>query len=348
MAKKTTPTMRDVARLADVSVATVSAVINGTAVVSAGRVERVKKAIKALDYHADQIARSLKTGRTRVVGMVIPDVTNSFYPEVIMGAEEVARLARYSVILCNANEDPAQEQRQLGTLFSHRVDGVLIACSDPEIAVDRLLRRRFPIVCFDRIPAGFRGDVATTDNVAGGYQATRHLIELGHKKIAILVGRTELSTHSDRLEGFRKAMQDAHLLLRPEYCRMGGLQAQFGHEFGRSLLGLSEPPTAVFCSNNKMLLGFMRALAETSLRCPEDISIVGFDDFTWTENFNPALTTVAQPARELGREAMQLLLSRIEAGAENQAPEYRRVVLEPELRLRASTAAVGVALSLPA
>ncbi len=341
MAKKMTPTMRDVARLADVSIATVSAVINGTAVVSPSRSERVKKAMEALDYHADQIARSLKTGKTRVVGMVIPDVTNSFYPEVIMGAEEVAGLARYSVILCNANEDPAQEQRQLGTLFSHRVDGVLIACSDPEIAVDRLLRRRFPIVCFDRVPAGFRGDVAATDNVAGGYQATRHLIELGHKRIAILAGRTQLSTHSGRLEGFRKAMQEAGLPMRQEYCRIGGLQSEYGYDFGNSLLQLSEPPTGVFCSNNKMLLGFMRALAEAGIRCPEQISIVGFDDFTWMQNFHPALTTVAQPARELGRQAMHLLLSRIESGSDNHpAAECRHVVLPPELRIRASTASI--------
>jgi LacI family transcriptional regulator len=328
--------MRDVARLANVSVATVSAVINGSAVVSAQRADRVRKAMETLDYHADQIARSLKTGRTRVVGVVIPDITNPFYPEVILGAEEVAGLARYSVILCNANEDPAQEQRQLNTLFSHRVDGVLIACSDPAIAVDRLLRRRFPIVCFDRIPEGFRGDVASSDNFTGGYQATRHLIDLGHRRIAILAGRTELSTHSGRLEGFRQAMQEAHLHVVDGYCRTGGMRVETGYEFGCSLLRLPSPPSAVFCTNNKILLGLMRAVNEMGILCPADISVVGFDDFTWTENFQPPLTTVAQPARELGRQAMQLLLSRIET---SQAPaEFQRVKLRTELRIRHSTA----------
>src|SRR5579875_610657 len=152
MSKRVTATMRDVARLAEVSIATVSAVINGSAVVSPRRAEKVRRAMEVLDYHADQIARSLKTGRTNVVGMIIPDITNPFYPEVIMGAEEVARLASHSVILCNASEDAQQEQRQLNTLFSHRVDGVLISCSDSSITFDRLVRRRFPIVCFDRIP----------------------------------------------------------------------------------------------------------------------------------------------------------------------------------------------------
>ncbi len=344
MAKKNNPTMRDVARLAGVSIATVSAVINSTAAVSTKRAEAVRKAMDVLDYHADQIARSLKTGRTRVVGMVIPDVTNSFYPEVILGVEEVAERAGYSVILCNANEDPVREQRLLGTLFSHRVDGVLIACSDPEIAVDRLLRRRFPIICFDRVPAGFRGDAASVDNVAGGYRATRHLIDLGHRRIAVLAGNTNLSTHAGRLEGFRTAMQETRIPVPSEYCRVGAMQVETGHEFGFALLRLPEPPTAVFCSNNKILLGFVRALREAGVACPQEISVVGFDDLEWTQSSQPALTTVAQPGRELGRQAMQLLLSRIEAGAEEQrTTEYRRVVLQPEFRLRESTARVGIA-----
>jgi LacI family transcriptional regulator len=329
--------MRDVARLANVSVATVSAVINGTATVSPQRAARVRKAMEALDYHADQIARSLKTGRTNVVGVVIPDVTNPFYPEVIVGAEEVASEARYSLILCNANEDPAQEQRQLSTLFSHRVDGVLLACSDPAIAIDRLLRRRFPIVCFDRVPQGFRGDTAACDNFKGGYEATRHLIDLGHRRIAILAGRTQLSTHLGRFEGFRKAMQQAQMPVLDEYCRTGGGTVESGEAFGRALLALASPPTAVFCTNNKVLLGFMHAVAEANVLCPEEISVSGFDDFTWTENFHPPLTTVAQPARELGREAMRLLLSRIEGQNEGQAPDSRQVKLQPELRIREST-----------
>ncbi len=336
--KKKSPTMKDVARLAEVSVATVSAVANGTAGVSLKRAERVRKAMEALDYHADQIARSLKTGRTQVLGMILPDVTNPFYPEVIVGAEEIARAAHYSVILCNANEDREQEQQQLNILFSHRVDGVLIACSDPAISFDRLMRRRFPIVCFDRIPLGFRGDTASTDNFSGAYEATRHLIELGHERIAILAGRPELSTHSGRLEGYRKAMTDAHLPVLEERPQTGGMQPHAGYEFGRRLFSLAEAPTAVFCTNNKLLLGFVRAMNEARVRCPEEISVVGFDDFAWTENFHPRLTTVAQPARELGAKAMQLLIERVQSKTEDSAAHARQVLLKPELRIRESTA----------
>jgi LacI family transcriptional regulator, galactose operon repressor len=331
--KKRTPTMRDVARLAEVSIATVSAVVNKTSVVSSKRAERVIKAMEALDYHADQIARSLKTGRTQTVGMILPDVTNPFYPEVIIGAEEVARASQYSVILCNTNEDPAQEQQQLNTLFSHRVDGVLIACSDPAISFDRLMRRRFPIVCFDRIPFGFRGDTVSTDNFQGAYEATNFLIQLGHKRIAMLAGRTELSTHLARLEGHRKAMLAARLPVLDEQFFTGGMQATAGYDFGRHLFDLPDPPTAVFCTNNKLLLGFVTAMREAGVSCPKAISVVGYDDFAWTENFYPRLTVVAQPARELGRQAMNLLLERIQGNME--APS-RNITLKPELRIRES------------
>jgi LacI family transcriptional regulator len=330
---KKTPTMQDVARLAEVSIATVSAVINKTAVVSAKRSERVRKAMEALDYHPDHIARSLKTGKTQTVGIILPDVTNPFYPEVITGAEEVAHANQYSVILCNTNEDPVQELQQLNILFGHRVDGVLIGCTDPAISLDGLTRRRFPIVCFDRIPHGFQGDSVTTDNFHGAYEATRHLISLGHEEIALLVGRTELSTHLARLEGHRKAMIESRLPILGEYSFSGGMEVKTGHEIGRHLLEARNRPSAIFCTNNKLLLGFVTAMRESGVHCPKTISVVGYDDFAWTENFYPRLTVVAQPARELGRRAMQQLMKRIKGDISTPT----QITLEPELRVRDST-----------
>jgi LacI family transcriptional regulator len=334
-------TMKDVARLAGVSVATVSAVINGTAVVSAMRAKKVREAMEALDYHPDQVARSLRTGRSRVVGMIVPDITNPFYPEVILGVEQAARNAGYSVILCNSNEDPLQEKRHLNELFARRVDGVLIACSDVQHAYDRLLRRRFPLVFFDRIPAGLTGEAVSTDNVEGGYLATRHLIELGHEQIAMISGSPFLSTHLARTEGFRKAMQQAHLPIRAEYLLAAGLQIQGGYDTAVQLLGLADPPTAIFSSNNRTLLGLVRAIGELGIDCPEQISIVGFDDFAWTENFHPKLTTVVQPTFEMGSRAMETLLAKIKRqGGEETASAL--VLLQPRLQIRQSTAAVVV------
>jgi LacI family transcriptional regulator len=332
-------TMKDVARLAGVSAATVSAVINGTAVVSAKKAQRVREAMEALDYHPDQVARSLRTGRSRVVGMVVPDITNPFYPEVILGVEEAARKAGYSVILCNSNEDPAQEKRHLNELFARRVDGVLIACSDVQHAYDRLLRRRFPLIFFDRIPEGLKGDAVSTDNVEAGYIATRHLIELGHERIAMVSGSPFLSTHAGRTEGFRNAMQEAHLPIRAEYLIAGGLQIQGGYDAGMRLLRLERPPSAIFTSNNRTLLGLVRAIGELGVSCPEEISVVGFDDFAWTENFDPKLTTVVQRTFEMGNRAMEILLSRIErSGGEAQEMVREVELLRPLLRVRQSTA----------
>lgn len=330
-------TIRDVARLAGVSIATVSAVINATAVVSPKRALKVREAMAALDYHPDQVARSLKVGRTQVVGVVMPDITNAFYPEVIRGVEHVAREEGYSVILCNSNEDPAQEQRHLNTLFSRRVDGVLIACSDASAAYESLGRKRFPIVFFDRLPIGVHRDAVGTDNLDAGYGATEHLLNLGHRRIALITGNLRHSTHRDRLEGFRAAMQKYHIAILKEYLCDGDLSVASGREAGLALLKLEHPPSAVISSNNKMLLGLMRAISESGLACPAQISVIGFDDYVWTEHFTPRLTVVAQNAFGIGSRSMEMLLNRIRSTGGNEAPD-ETVLLKAELRVRESTA----------
>lgn len=330
--------MQDVARLAGVSTATVSAVLNGNKRVSPRRAQKVREAIEALDYHADQNARSLRTGQTHVIGVVIPDVAHAFFAEVIAGAEEVASKIGYSFFLCNANEDPQLEQRHLDMLFSHRVDAVLIASCDSSIAYERPIMKRFPIVFFDRVPSAFRGSSVTTDNVAGGHMATRHLIERGHKEIAIIAGSLNRSTHSHRFEGFRKAMQESHVAIRDEYCGTEGLDVEAAYNFTFSLLSGPEPPTAIFCTSNKLLRGCVRALQRLHLRFPEEVSIIGFDDFAWNETFHPAITTVAQPTRQMGREAMDLLLEKISARRAGREMAERNIVLQPELCVRESTA----------
>ena len=334
-------TMRDVARLAGVSVATVSAVINGTANVSEIRTKRVREAMEALDYYPDHVARSLKVGHTSVVGMVVPDITNIFFPEVIRGVEAAAWEQGYSVILCDSNEDPEEERHHLDTLFSRRVDGVLIACSDPSAGYEHLMRRRFPIVFVDRIPRGLTHGGVSTDNVGAGERATNHLIELGHERIAFITGRLGLSPHYGRLEGFRRAMQARGLPVRQEYLREGDLQVDTGRRLGLELLALNPPPTAVVSSNNKMLLGLMGAVAQLGFACPEDVSMVGFDDSVWTEHFTPGLTVIAQPSYEIGTTAFSMLLSRIQLKDGETIEEPDLKLFPAELRIRNSTAPPG-------
>ena len=346
-------TIRDVARLAGVSVATASAVVNNKGTVSPKLTQRVRSAMEALDYHPDQVARSLKVRQTQTVGIVIPDATNPFFTDVIRGVEGEARAHGYALIFCDSAEDPAQERINLNTLFSRRVDGVLLAPTDSYAAQDRLIQRRFPIVFFDRLPPGFAGSAVVTDNFGAAYEATRHLIVLGHDRIAIIAGRLDLSNGLDRLEGFRKALQEAGLPLHDEYLLRGNFQLESGHKCGLELLRLSTPPTAVFSCNNQMTLGLMRALYENRIPCPERISVLGFDDFDWAANFSPRLTTVAQPTFEMGKQAMQLLLHKMKAFREKtETFEEKVIALKAELRVRDSTAppyaAMGDSTGTPA
>lgn len=329
--------MRDVARLADVSLATVSAVVNGTASVSAVRMERVIEAMAALDYHPDDLARSLRTGRTNVVGIVVPDITNPFFPLVVRAVEQTAYEAGYSIILCDSGEDAAHEQHHLKTLFARRVDGVLLACTDVSTAYESLVKRYFPIVFVDRMPSGLPVSAVAIDNVDAAYQATRHLIDLGHEHIAILSGNLRLSTHIGRLEGFRKAMQEKPLPIRAEYLCTSEIQTESAYQAARALLALPEAPTAIICSNNRLLLGLMQVIREAGVGCPDTVSVVGFDDNVWTRNFNPSVTAIAHPTYEIGRRAMTMLLNRIRDKGKD-APASEVVLLKGELRVRDSTA----------
>ena len=226
MIRKPFATIRDVARLAGVSPATVSGVLNQKGNSRAEVRERIEQAMKALDYHADHMARSLKTGSNKVIGMVIPDLRN-FFAELMCGVEEVARAAGFSVLFSHANKDQQLERANLAMLSAHRVAGAVVCSTDAHTSYDGALRR-FPIVFVDRLPViGFRGQAVTVDNTAAAWEATRHLIGLGHTEIAIIAGRTDLLAGLQRIEGFRRGMQEASLAIRDE-CPTRRLQHRVG------------------------------------------------------------------------------------------------------------------------
>jgi LacI family transcriptional regulator len=337
MTKRAKYTMRDVARLAGVSTSTVSAVINETVPVSEKRKEQVRAAMAALDYHPDEVARSLKTGKTNVIGIVIPDITNPFFPEVVRGVEEAAQRSGYGVLLCDSNEEPESEGQHLNQLFARRVDGVVLACSANSNAFDTMVRRRFPMVFVDRLPPSVPQGTVSTDNIKAGAMAARHLIGLGHKRIAMLAGNLQLSPHRDRLEGFRLAMQEAHLPIRSEYLAFGGVQVQDGLDAGLKLLTFPDVPTAIMASNNRLLLGLLQALDREKIDIPGRISVIGFDDYIWNQYFSPSLTSVAQPTFEMGRRAFELLLQVMKRKEGDDLPQ-KHIRLDAELRLRNSTA----------
>ena len=346
--KKRSYTMRDVARLAGVSVATVSAVVNGKQVVRPVVVARVQDAMRALNFHPDHVARSLRVKKTTTIGAVVPDFSSGFFVDVLRGIEDVARKVGYSVLLCNSDDNAEQEQRHLRALLSRRVDGILLASTDLYAIADTQLRSGTPIVLFDRVPPAYRGPAVVVDNVDAAYRATQHLIDLGHRQLAFIAGRLDLSTATDRAEGFRKALEDAHLLVNGAYFKRGDYHPESGYRNGLELLRLPNPPTAIVCSNGPMTLGLLRAVHEMRARCPEQISIIGFDEpapdtygFNLSTLLRPELTVVAQPGYDVGKQAAQTLLNILNESEPVVHDQNRVVTLKAELRIRKSTAAVS-------
>ena len=339
-------TIRDVAKLAGVSVAAVSAVTNNRRGVSRKLAERVQKAVEALDYHPDSLARSLRVRRTKTIGVVMPQIASPFYAEVLRGVETEAKQKDYSILICDSTADAALEQRLVSSLVARRVDGILLASADPQFSLHQLLRHRMPVVFFDRLPASCRGPAIMVNNVEGSFEATRYLINLGHRRIAIVTGPMAILTAAERLEGFRNAMGAAGLPIPEGYIRSGEFRLEEGYQCAFEMMKLFPRPTALFATNYEMTLGTFRALRELGIRCPQEVSVMGFDDFvmgadgfSWATMFSPQPTTVAQPSYEIGREALRLLLRRIEKSEDGHQDGQEGIVrLHVELRVRESTA----------
>lgn len=327
-------TLADVARAAGVSLATVSHVINETRFVSDGTKQRVLQAIEDLHYEVNSVAQSLKRNRTQVIGLIISDITNPYFTSLVRGVEDVAQRAGFSVILCNTDEDPEKELRNLQVLRRKRVDGVLMAPTGVRHDyLNRLIESSFPIVCFDRVLPDVPCDSVLLDNVSGAFQAVRHLIGLGHRRIGIITGLGRVGTSSDRLTGYRRALKDSGIAEEPALVREGNFRLDGGYAQALELLALPNPPTAIFSTNNLMTLGALAALQSRGIRVPQDVAVVGFDDFEWAVILQPRLTTVAQPTYEIGKTATELLIERVE---HRTADEPRRIILQPQLVIRES------------
>lgn len=306
-------TMNDVARVADVSIATVSHVINGTRFVSPERAERVLAAMRELDYTPDATARSLRVGRTHTIGLVIPDNSNPFFAELARRTEEAGFDAGYTTILGNSGERPERERQYVSTLLSKRVDGLIIA---PFRAVDPPLKRllakaAIPIVVIDRddvIPAA---DAVLHDDAGGGRQAAEHLLELGHASIACVAGPTHHGPGPGRLEGFLSTLRERGVTIGEDAIVRGDYHFEGGRAATAELLERGGSFTAVFAANDLMAAGAIRELLAHGRAVPDDVSVIGFDDAPLAEMTSPALTTVRQPLDEMADTAVSLLLARL-------------------------------------
>ena len=334
------PTIKDVARAAGVSVATVSAVANGTKYVSEPLARRVRHAIDATGYQPHGVARSLKNGTTQTLGLIVTDITNPFFTAVARSVEDAAHLAGYAVVLCNSDEDVEKERVYLQLMRRRRVDGLIWApAGDIASYKDFRASQRAPTILLDRQIAGMPMDAVVVDNVRATREAIEHLIGLGHRRIALITGLPHLSTSRERLQGYREAMAAHALKPSPLLVVQGNFRSENAHDAALGLLGMDPRPTAVFASNNLMAIGLLRAIRELGLRCPEDISVAAFDDFEEASLFTPGLTTIAQPTTAIGAKAVEIALKRIGQREDGHSPEVAK--MQAVLHLRGSCGPPG-------
>jgi LacI family transcriptional regulator len=331
-------TIRDVARLANVSVATVSNALNNADRVSPELLARVRAAVDKLGYAPDAAARSLRKGSSRLIGLIVGDITNPFFSDLFEAVEDAAAARSYLVLLCNSNERVEREEAHLKMLRSQRIDGLILAPTGA-VSMNRaalLAALEIPVVLVDRAMEGLGYDAVVLDNHRAGHEATAHLIARGHRRIALINGPDIVRTAADRLQGYREALLGAGLAFDPALVRAADFQEQAAYDAAIDLLRSPGRPTAIFATNNLMTIGALRAIADLGLTCPDDVSIIGIDDLAWAEAVSPRLTTVAQPVRAMGEAALDQVVARI-AGERTVPGET--TVLAPSLIVRGSCTA---------
>jgi len=327
--------MREVAERAGVSITTVSHVINRTRKVSEELTNRVHAAMEELDYRPNLLARGLRKKESKTIGVVLPDISNSFFADIARAIEDTSFAHGFSVILCNTDDDLAKEIAYSRALSEKQVDGIIfVAAGKSSDQVRKLQEQKLPVVIVDRPIADITADTVLTDDINGGWLGAKHLIELGHTRIACIMGPSILEPAAQRMYGYRKAMQEEGLFVEDEWIVRSNFRFDGGRQAAIQLLALPQPPTAIFASNDMMAFGAISAAKEMGLMIPDDLSIVGFDDILMCAIFNPALTSINQPKDEIGALATNMLLDRIE----NPHQPTRREMLDTTLVVRKSTA----------
>ena len=327
-------TIKDVARLAGVSTTTVSHVINKTRFVAENTTKKVSSAIDELNYSPSFVARSLKYNSTRTIGMLVTKSTSPFFAEVIQGVEKYCYRQGYSMILCNTEGDLVKQKEYLRNLSEKRVDGILVMCSDLNQDLLALLEKKkdLPTVIMDWSQENIHTDKIEDNAELGGYLATKHLIDNGHTKIGCISGSFNKVTCQQRLQGFRRALQEANIAENSDWILEADFECASAVAATKQLLKSTEMPTALFCFNDSMALAAIATLHQKGVRVPQDMSIIGYDNIDMAAFFSPPLTSIHQPKYQLGEKATQLLLDKIN----NNELEQQVIELTPELVVRKS------------
>lgn len=324
--------IKDVAKAAGVSTATVSRVLANNAPIKPKTRERVLKAVAELNYRPNLIARSLRIQKSAKIGLVVSDIRNPFFTAIGRAVEDVAHEQGYSVLMCNTDEDPEKEELYLNLLYDENVAGVIFSPTHQFNIASKTYNQKMPFVIIDRAIASNDVDMVLLDNVAAAYELTEHLIKNGYKKLAGLFGDAS-TTGQERSRGFHKALKDHHLT--PVAVHFIAPRIQQGYETSMALLSQSDRPDAIFTSNSLLTAGVYQAVRESRLKIPDDLAVVGFDETTWGELVDPPVTVIAQPTEEIGRTATELLFQRIQEPSRSP----KTVILKGLLIARGSSAA---------
>lgn len=326
-------TIKDIARRADVSISTVSRVLNGNYPVSTEARQRVEQAMGELCYRPNAVARSLRSSRTNLVALLVPAISNRFFMEVAQGLEDEILKIGCNLVVASTNNSPERESELLETLLARRVDAVVLAptgTSCPKL--QELAERQVPMVLVDRSISQAQASEVLWNDFDAAYALTRHLIDNGHRRIAMVNVTLENSNGVNRLAGYRQAMQDAGLPLFPAYVSPSNFDFEDARGFVCEVLALPEPPTALFCANNVMAEGALSALKEMGLAVPRDVSLVAFGNLACNRYLTPAITNAHQDGRSMGVKAGKIIRERLEQGSD----EVYKVILNAPLHLHGS------------
>ncbi len=330
-------TIKDIARMANVSHTTVSRALNNKSRIRNETKERILALAREQNYRPNFIARSLVMKRTKTLGLVITTISNPFYIELAQGIETTAIGLGYNIILCSTQNDLSIEKKYIDMLRSKSVDGIIFTSAhmgDPNIA--ELAEEGFPIILVNRRTyhpiVKEKVDYVGVDNLLGGFLAVEHLVRLGHERIGVIGGSSESSVGFERLEGGKRALEAYHLESKSDYFLEGDFLRESGYQGGRRFLKMKEPPTAIFTTNDYMALGAYQAISEEGVRVPEDIALIGFNDIEFTAMKGIELTTIGQKKFEMGALAAKILVEKIEENAAK--PLTKEILLKPELIIR--------------
>ncbi|MCP8969771.1 LacI family DNA-binding transcriptional regulator [Ectobacillus ponti] len=323
----------DVAKRANVSTATVSRVLSKPEAVRRETIEKVMEAVQELNYQPNLLARQLRRLETKTILVVVPDITNTFFSKVLRGIEALTLEHGYRVLLGDTDNDVEQELEYLSILQQKQADGLILLTARMEASVIEEMAQQYPIVLACEYVEGAQIPTVSIDNISSARKATEYLIQLGHQRIGCITGPLTIVLGHDRLKGFRQAMAHNECMIDPLLVQEGDFSYESGFNMMTKLLALDAPPTAVFAASDQMAMGAVKAVQAKGLTVPDDISVIGFDDIAFSALFEPSLTTIAQPAYEIGVKAAELLLQLI------QQEEIRRdqYILQDELVVRLST-----------